>query len=88
MKNTFYVDMKTARDLNISGNLLLVYSMIDSMTKDGETFSMRKADMARALNTKPLTVHKCLKKLIEKGLIEQVECVKDGKYLSTFKIIK
>ena len=60
-------------DLHLSGNELLIYAAIFGFSQDGKSdFEGSRQYLAEWCNASISTVGRCLKSLIDKGLIEQV----------------
>ena len=66
-------------ELELKGNDLLIFALIHGFSQDGESrFSGSRSYIAETFNISLPTVDKAIKNLIEKGLIEQHKCDKNG----------
>ena len=75
-------------DLGLKGNELIIYACIYGFSQDDQTFSGSLQYLADWTNSTKQGVIKCLKSLVEKGLIEKKETVIQGVKFCEYYVTK
>lgn len=91
VKDGTYVTIQSwmVNDLKLKGNELLAYAVIFGFSQDGETyFDGSLQYLADWTNSTRQGVHKVLKTLVEKGLIEKKDTKKNGIKFCSYRTTK
>lgn len=91
MKNENYINIQgwMINDLKLSGNNLIIYAIIYGFSQDGQSsFTGSISYLTKATNTSKPTVIKCLKYLVENGLISKEEVTHNGVQFNKYSHLK